>query len=256
LPDGTVLLEYGYDANGNREARTTASGTETGTYDAQDRLQTYAGATYTYTGNGELRTKTTAAGTTTYDYDVFGNLREVELPDGRLIEYVIDGAHRRMGKRVDGTLVRFGARDYDPVTGRWTAKDPILFGGGDTNLYGYVVNDPVNFVDPLGECGLSSKTMKEIYETLETVDDAKTPTELAKETYKRSEDMTPDQQRESAAKVATMCLEFGVSPIPFFNDVFGDSGSREAWEDTFRDIMNRSRQRGETFNDYVREHLR
>ncbi len=47
-------------------------------------------------------------------------------------------------------LVRFGARDYDAETGRWTAKDPIGFGGGDTNLYGYVVNDPVDFIDLQG----------------------------------------------------------------------------------------------------------
>jgi RHS repeat-associated protein len=47
-------------------------------------------------------------------------------------------------------LVRFGARDYDPSIGRWTAKDPILFNGGQTNLYVYVHNDPVNFVDPFG----------------------------------------------------------------------------------------------------------
>jgi hypothetical protein len=46
--------------------------------------------------------------------------------------------------------VHFGARDYDPDTGRWTAKDPILFNGGDTNLYGYVLNNPVNWVDPFG----------------------------------------------------------------------------------------------------------
>jgi len=49
-------------------------------------------------------------------------------------------------------LVRFGARDYDPLAGRWTGKDPIRFDGGDTNLYGYVVNDPVNFVDSNGLC--------------------------------------------------------------------------------------------------------
>jgi len=50
----------------------------------------------------------------------------------------------------DTKLVRFGARDYDPETGRWTAKDPIRFKGGDTNLYGYVLNDPLNLIDPLG----------------------------------------------------------------------------------------------------------
>ncbi|MCW7753292.1 RHS repeat-associated core domain-containing protein [Desulfobotulus sp. H1] len=52
-------------------------------------------------------------------------------------------------------LVRLGARDYDPVTGRWTAKDPILFAGGDSNLYGYVLNDPVNFIDPEGLAGIA-----------------------------------------------------------------------------------------------------
>jgi RHS repeat-associated protein len=46
--------------------------------------------------------------------------------------------------------VRFGARDYDPYTGRWTARDPILFDGGDPNLYAYVGSDPVNLVDPTG----------------------------------------------------------------------------------------------------------
>lgn len=47
-------------------------------------------------------------------------------------------------------LTRFGARDYDAETGRWTTKDPILFGGGDTNLYSYVSNDPLNYLDPSG----------------------------------------------------------------------------------------------------------
>jgi len=34
--------------------------------------------------------------------------------------------------------------------GRWLTKDPIRFDGGDTNLYGYVLQDPINFVDPDG----------------------------------------------------------------------------------------------------------
>ena len=50
-------------------------------------------------------------------------------------------------------LVRFGARDYDASVGRWTAKDPIRFEGGDVNLYGYVLNDPVNFIDAPGRAG-------------------------------------------------------------------------------------------------------
>src|SRR6516225_6650275 len=37
-----------------------------------------------------------------------------------------------------------------PAIGRWTTKDSILFAGGDTNLYGYVLNDPVNMIDPAG----------------------------------------------------------------------------------------------------------
>ena len=50
----------------------------------------------------------------------------------------------------DTGLVRFGARDYDPKIGRWTAKDPIGFGGGDSNLFVYAYNQPINLVDPMG----------------------------------------------------------------------------------------------------------
>ena len=47
-------------------------------------------------------------------------------------------------------LLRFGVRDYDPAVGRFVSKDPTLFGGGDTNLYSYVMSDPINLIDPMG----------------------------------------------------------------------------------------------------------
>lgn len=33
------------------------------------------------------------------------------------------------------------------------SKDPIRFWGGDTNLFGYVFQDPINYIDPEGLCG-------------------------------------------------------------------------------------------------------
>jgi RHS repeat-associated protein len=47
-------------------------------------------------------------------------------------------------------LTKFGYREYDSNIGRWITKDPIDFEGGDSNLYGYVVNDPINLIDPSG----------------------------------------------------------------------------------------------------------
>ncbi len=43
---------------------------------------------------------------TSYEYDVVGNLRRATLPTGRVVEYVIDGSNRRVGKRVDGAMVQ------------------------------------------------------------------------------------------------------------------------------------------------------
>jgi RHS repeat-associated protein len=79
------------------------------------------------------------------DYDSFGNIFTDTNPLFEVPFGFAGGLHDR-----DTGLVRFGYRDYDPDTGRWTAKDPIGFSGGDTDLWGYCVNDPINFIDPLG----------------------------------------------------------------------------------------------------------
>jgi len=45
------------------------------------------------------------------------------------------------------------ARWYEPGTGKFINEDPSGFKGGDTNLFRYVGNDPLNQVDPSGLTG-------------------------------------------------------------------------------------------------------
>jgi RHS repeat-associated protein len=85
------------------------------------------------------------------DYDAWGNVTNDTNPGFQPFGFA-GGLYDQ-----DTKLVRFGARDYDPETGRWTSKDPILFACGETSLYGYVGNDPVNATD---ETGLWSVTVE------------------------------------------------------------------------------------------------
>ena len=79
------------------------------------------------------------------EYDELGNMIKNTDPTfqplgfaGGLVDYEGSG------------FVRFGARDYDPVTGRWTSKDATGFNSGDTNLYSYVQGNPMSYIDPKG----------------------------------------------------------------------------------------------------------
>lgn len=87
----------------------------------------------------------TATGTVAQriDYDTWGNITHDSNPGFQPFGYAGGIYDQHTG------FTRFGARDYDAKTGRWTSKDPIRFDGG-LNLYGYVNGDPVNFVDPTG----------------------------------------------------------------------------------------------------------
>ncbi|MCO5067751.1 MAG: RHS repeat-associated core domain-containing protein [Kiritimatiellae bacterium] len=78
------------------------------------------------------------------DYDEWGNVTQDTNPDFQPFGFA--AGHYDPQTR----LTRFGYRDYDAETGRWTAKDPILFGGGQANIYLYCHGDPVNWIDPFG----------------------------------------------------------------------------------------------------------
>jgi RHS repeat-associated protein len=78
------------------------------------------------------------------DWDEFGNVLADSAPSFQPFGFA--GGLRD----VDTALTRFGARDYDSVSGRWTAKDPLRFSGGLSNVYSYVGADPINRADSSG----------------------------------------------------------------------------------------------------------
>jgi RHS repeat-associated protein len=111
------------------------SGTETGTY----RLVT------DHLGSPRLVINTTTGAVVQrMEYDEFGRVLVDTQPGFQPFGFA-GGLYDR-----DTGLVRFGARDHDPATGRWTASDPIDFRGGDANLMAYALGDPVNLSDPTG----------------------------------------------------------------------------------------------------------
>lgn len=61
----------------------------------------------------------------------------------------------------DTGLVHFLFRDYYPTTGFFIQQDPLGLRGGDVDVYGYCLDDPVNLIDPLGLRGIFHKLTPE-----------------------------------------------------------------------------------------------
>lgn len=191
LPDGNVVA-YVHDPLGRRIAkkingaivekylwsgRTTLLAVYDGSNNLLQRYQyadgrmplamTAQGSTYylTYDQVGSLRLviDSTGAIVKRVDYDSFGNI----ISDSNTNFAVPFGFAGGLHDRNTG-LVRFGYRDYMPDIGKWTAKDPILFAGGDLNLYGYVQNNSINRIDPFGL--LDFNTVKDAVNVISIVD--------------------------------------------------------------------------------------
>jgi len=78
------------------------------------------------------------------DYDEYGSITYDSNPDFQPFKYA-DGLYDSQTK-----LIRFGFRDYEPNSGRWTTKDPIGFCSGQSNIYEYCFSNPINNLDPSG----------------------------------------------------------------------------------------------------------
>jgi len=78
-----------------------------------------------------------------YRYDSFGNI----TISGSIIQPYTFTAREY---DPETGLYFYRARYYDSTQGRFLTRDPIGFAGGDVNLYAYVKNNPVNWIDPYG----------------------------------------------------------------------------------------------------------
>jgi RHS repeat-associated protein len=79
------------------------------------------------------------------EWDSFGNLVSDSNPGFELAIGFAGGLRDALTG-----LVRFGVRDYEPASGRWTSRDAALFDTRQTNLFAYVGNDLINKFDPVG----------------------------------------------------------------------------------------------------------
>lgn len=66
----------------------------------------------------------------------------------------------------DTGLIHFLFRDYDPATGFFIQQDPLGLRGGDVDVYGYCLDDPVNLIDPLGLRGKSNESAGDIFDRI------------------------------------------------------------------------------------------
>lgn len=97
-------------------------------------------------GNTLLLTGNAGAVQNTYSYLPYG---EIASQSGTTANrFTFNGKY---GVQDDfGHQYSMRGREYDASIGRFTSRDPVGFGGADTNLYRFVGNDPVNSIDPIG----------------------------------------------------------------------------------------------------------
>ena len=135
-----LTVTYGYYLAGNVTSRTYLDGT----------VETL---TYAYDGLGSVVNLTSSTGATwwTYSYLPYGGTRTATKNSNQAPDNLL----RFAGGYLDPTaLYHFGARQYDPGTGRFLSTDPVGPSIADPYVaaYLYANDNPVRYTDPSGRC--------------------------------------------------------------------------------------------------------
>ncbi|MDR4460538.1 MAG: hypothetical protein MRJ67_08485 [Nitrospirales bacterium] len=172
LPNSTTVT-YKYDGLGRRIEKNVAGSITRYVYDGEDMLLEYDGsntfrARYSHGDQVDqpLILQKAGLGFFYYHSNHQGSITHLTNSSGTVANsYLYDSYGRRLnvfesvvqpysytGREFDGEsgLYYYRARYYDPTAGRFLSEDPIGFRAGDQNLYNYVFNNPVNFIDPTG----------------------------------------------------------------------------------------------------------
>lgn len=141
-PTGMTKILAEYDGSGNLVANYVYGLGLVYKVDAADKPYYYH---YNFTGSTVAMTDTSGNVVNKYAYAPFGRVAGSVESVPNLFRYagksgVVDDKNG---------LYYMRARYYDPEVGRFITKDPIGFDGG-VNLYGYVENNPTNYIDPQG----------------------------------------------------------------------------------------------------------
>jgi RHS repeat-associated protein len=125
-----------------------------------------------------------------YRYDPFGNIisKSGTLANANVYRFSSKEVH------VNSGMYCYGLRFYDPNLQRWINPDPIGERGG-LNLYGFVKNDGVRYVDRFGLCGGGEEGAEEEMDPREIEREAG-------EIFGADEDLETPESREEEAEAA------------------------------------------------------
>ena len=135
------------------EQRDITGGTVTKRFFGQG--EQIAGTNWYFTRDhlGSIREVIDSAGTieARYDYDSYG--RQIVVSGTMSVDFGYAGMYYHHASGLNLTFFR----EYNADLGRWLNQDPMQERGG-INLYGYVLNNPIDYFDPYGLNGASFGT--------------------------------------------------------------------------------------------------